>query len=332
MSTIAKVAEKAGVSRTTVSHVINHGDRVSPKLRQHVQRVIDELGYRPNAQARSLRTGRTDQVAILVPDISPSFYTEQVKAAQMLLQQHGLSLAVFNTDVPGGHYRDQAEAFVRQINASNFDGVIVTEFAMHEAREYLQQLKCPAVFIGDTEDEETPLVAIDNFETCRPVGSYLAGLGHRRIANVTGPSFFRSAMRKSEGFIQGCIDGGLSPSDVLTYEGSYLEPSGHEAAHWLMSIPPAKRPTAVFFSSYDMAKGALAEFYDLGVNVPSDIAVAVFGVPGMDHVRPRVTRIAIDFANAATIAASMLQAIISGTEITESRVVVGSELIVGATT
>ncbi|MEQ1900166.1 MAG: LacI family DNA-binding transcriptional regulator [Devosia sp.] len=332
MSTISKVAHRAGVSRTTVSHVLNHADRVSEPLRLRVQTAIDELGYTPNAQARSLRTGRTNHVAILVPDISPSFYTEQVRAAQMLLQEFGLTLAVFNTDVPGGRYKDKAEAFVRQINASNFDGVIVTEFAMHESREHLQLLKCPVVFIGDTEDEVTPLVAVDNFETCRLVGSYLTRIGHRRIADVTGPRFFRSAMRKSLGFHQGCYDGGLSEGDIVSFEGSYMEPSGIEAAQWLMSIPKSERPTAVFFSSYDMAKSALAEFYDMGMKVPGDIAVAVFGVPGMDHVRPKVTRVVIDFAKAATIAADMLQRAINGSDVKESRVIMSPELVVGATT
>lgn len=332
MSTMLKVAERAGVSRTTVSHALNHAERVSKPLRDRVLKAIDELGYSPNPQARSLRTGRTNHVAILVPDISPSFYTEQVKAAQMLLQESGLTLAVFNTDVPGGKYKDKAEAFVQQINAANFDGVIVTEFAMHESRERLKRLKCPTVFIGDTEDEESPLVAVDNFETCRLVGAYLAGLGHRRIADITGPGFFSSAMRKSLGFRQGCFDGGLTEADIAVFEGSYLPPSGVDAARWLMAMPRETRPTAMFFGGYDMAKGALAEFHDRGVRIPEDIAVIVFGVPGMEYVRPKITRVVIDFAKAATIAADMLRKRISGVELKKKRVVMPPQLIVGETT
>jgi len=82
MSTISKVAERAGVSRTTVSHVINHANRVSKPLREKVQAAIDELGYSPNPQAKSLRTGRTNLIAMLIPDIGNPFYTEMVKAAQ----------------------------------------------------------------------------------------------------------------------------------------------------------------------------------------------------------------------------------------------------------
>jgi len=105
MSTIAKVAEKAGVSPTTVSHVINHADRVSKSLRERVQVAIDELGYVPNRHAQSLRTGRTNIVAMLIPDILNSFYTQLVKAAQLELEAAGIDMLIVNTDVPAASPR-----------------------------------------------------------------------------------------------------------------------------------------------------------------------------------------------------------------------------------
>ena len=103
MSTIAKVAERAGVSRTTVSHVMNHAERVSKPLRDRVLAAIDELGYAPNPQAQSLRTGRTNVVATLIPDILNPYFTELVKTVQTELEATGLDTLIFNTDVPGGH-------------------------------------------------------------------------------------------------------------------------------------------------------------------------------------------------------------------------------------
>ena len=108
MSTISKVAERAGVSRTTVSHVLNHADRVSPHLRERVQSAIAELGYVPNPQAQSLRTGRTNIVALLIPDIRNPFYPELVKTAQSDLEAMGLDTMIFNSDVPGGHAQDHS--------------------------------------------------------------------------------------------------------------------------------------------------------------------------------------------------------------------------------
>ncbi|HTM76809.1 MAG TPA: LacI family DNA-binding transcriptional regulator, partial [Devosia sp.] len=106
MSTISKVAARAGVSRTTVSHVLNHADRVSQALREKVMLAIDKLGYVPNPQAQSLRTGRTNIIAMLIPDIRNPFYPELVKTAQSELEAEGLDMLIFNTDVPGGHSQD----------------------------------------------------------------------------------------------------------------------------------------------------------------------------------------------------------------------------------
>src|SRR3989337_18046 len=100
MSTISKVAAKAGVSRTTVSHVINHADRVSKSLRERVQAAIDELGYAPNPQAQSLRTGRTNIIAMLIPDIRNPFYPELVKTAQSELEKAGIARLTSNTTLP----------------------------------------------------------------------------------------------------------------------------------------------------------------------------------------------------------------------------------------
>ena len=98
MTTISKVAEIAGVSRTTVSHVINHAERVSPQLRAKVEAAIAQLGYEPNTQARSLRTGRTNVIAVLIPDILNPYFTELVKAVQCELEKAGLDTLIFNTD------------------------------------------------------------------------------------------------------------------------------------------------------------------------------------------------------------------------------------------
>ena len=116
MSTIAKVAERAGVSRTTVSHVLNHADRVSKPLREKVEAAIAELRYTPNPQARSLRTGRTNLIAMLIPDIRNPYFPELVKTAQSALEDDGFDTLVFNTDVPGGHSQEREVGFVTFLN------------------------------------------------------------------------------------------------------------------------------------------------------------------------------------------------------------------------
>ena len=197
MSTISKVAEKAGVSRTTVSHVINHADRVSKSLRDRVNAAIDELGYAPNPQAKSLRTGRTDMIAMLIPDIGNPFYTEMVKAAQAGLEKAGLEALVYNTDVPGGHWKTHGHDYLRQLTRKRVDGLIVGEFALHGMDDELAKRDTPTVFIGHLPNKSVDSVHFDDYGGGYLLGEHLARRGHKQIVEVTGPSFFGSAMARA---------------------------------------------------------------------------------------------------------------------------------------
>lgn len=307
MSTISKVAERAGVSRTTVSHVLNHADRVSPPLRERVLRAVEELGYVPNRQAQSLRTGRTNVIAMLIPDIGNPFFPEMVKTVQTELEREGLDTLVFNTDVPGGHAELHGRHYLTQIGQKRVDGLIVGAPALHHMHDALAGLEMPAVFIGDLPNGAVDSVRLDDFDGGFQMGRYLAGKGHRRVAHVTGPSVFREAVARSDGFEAGFEAGGGTNDPKLRFEGSYLEPSGAEAVRWLLETRGEKLPSAVFFANYLMALGALTEFYDRGIRVPQDIAVSVFDdLPQLEYVRPRLTRVGNSPAELARRAVAML--------------------------
>jgi DNA-binding LacI/PurR family transcriptional regulator len=291
MSTISKVAERAGVSRTTVSHVLNHADRVSKPLRDRVRAAIDELGYTPNPQAKSLRTGRTNLIAMLIPDVRNPFYPELVKTAQSTLEGVGLDTLIFNTDVPGGHSQEHGRDYLRQVRHKRVDGLIVGDFALHGIHDELLKLDLPAVFIGHLPNHAVDSVKLDDFGGGYLIGEYLARKGHKRVAHVTGPSIFQEAMQRADGFEKGLADNGVEMQKELRFEGTYLPPSGREAARWLAGLTGKERPTAVFFANYLMCMGALTEFHDQGVRVPDDIAVAIFDdLPQLEYVRPTLTR------------------------------------------
>lgn len=291
MSTISKVAERAGVSRTTVSHVINHPDRISKAMRARVQAAIDELGYAPNPQAKSLRTGRTNVIAMLIPDIRNPFYPELVKTAQSALEEVGLDTLVFNTDVPGGHSQEHAREYLRQMRHRRVDGLIVGDFALHGIHDELLHFDIPTVFIGHLPNHAVDSVKLDDFGGGYLMGEHLARQGHKRVAHVTGPSFFKEAMARADGFEKGLAEHGAPLLPELRFEGTYLPPSGRDAAAWLAAMPPAERPTAVFFANYLMAMGALSEFYDRRIAVPHELKVAIFDdLPQLEYVRPTLTR------------------------------------------
>lgn len=313
MTTISKVAERAGVSRTTVSHVLNHADRVSEHLRARVLEAVEELGYSPNPQAQSLRTGRTNIVALLIPDIRNPFYPELVKTAQSDLEAVGLDTMIFNSDVPGGHPHEHNREYLRQIRNKRVDGLIVGDFALHRMHDELLKLNMPTVFIGDLPNHAVDSVKIDDFGGGETMGRYLASKGHKRIAHITGPRHFAEAMARAAGFEKGLADNGTPAAPALRYEGTYLAPSGEQAVDWLVENHRDAMPTAIYFSNYLMATAGLARLFDHGLSVPNDIAVAVFGdQPEMRYTRPTLTRVGVPPSALAHRACAMLIERITG--------------------
>ncbi|MEO6394767.1 MAG: LacI family DNA-binding transcriptional regulator [Devosia sp.] len=304
---IQDVAERAGVSLTTVSHAIHHAERVSEPLRQRVEAAIAELGYRPNPQAQSLRTGRTNVVATLIPDVLNPYFTDLVKTVQTELGRSGLDALIFNTDVPGGHAEQHGREYLRQISAKRVDGLIVGDVALNGMHEHFFELDIPAVFVGHLSNGAIDSVRADSFQGAHLMGEYLASTGHRRIAHVTGPSFFTEAAIRRAGFEAGLAGRGIEMADDLRFEGSFLEPSGREAVEWLLSRHGGEMPSAIFFANYLMALGALSEFYDRGIQIPRDIAVCIFeDLPQLEYVRPRLTRVGLRPAVLAERATQML--------------------------
>ncbi len=313
MSTISKVAQRAGVSRTTVSHVINHADRVSEPLRRRVEEAINELGYRPNPQAQSLRTGRTNLVAVLIPDVENPFYTELVKVLQSELEKAKFDTLIFNTDVPGGHSVRHGREYLRQIELKGIDGLIVADFAFHWMHEDLKLLEIPAVFMGHLPNRAIDAVGFDDYGGCYAMGRYFAEQGHRRVAHVTGPSFFEQAGVRREAFEKGFADAGGVPDEALRFEGSYLVPSGYQAVEWLLETYGGNMPSAIFFANSLMARGGLAALYDRKVELPRDIALGTFDdFDHLDYVRPRLTRVGSKPSLLAMRALEMLRDRIDG--------------------
>ena len=312
MVRIQEVAERAGVSATTVSHVINHRDRVSSALRERVEKAIAELGYTPNRQAQGLRTGRTKAIAIMIPDIGAPFYTELVRVLQTACDPDGVDALIYNTDVPGGHSEDHGVHYLRMIER-RVDGLIVADAALHRIQHELLKVAVPAVFIGNLPNQSVDSIEQDGFESAYRMGEYLVSKGHLRIAHVTGPSYFNMSMLRQAGFERALADAGVPIDETLRFEGSFLPPAGYDAVNWLLDRHAGNLPTAIFFAGSRMARSALAAFADRGVKVPDDIAVATYDTTkDLEDVRPRLTTIGVDPADLGRRALELLNERISG--------------------
>jgi DNA-binding LacI/PurR family transcriptional regulator len=290
MVTITEVARHAGVSPTTVSHVINHADRVSARLRDKVNASIEELGYAPSPEARSLRTGRTGLASVLIPDIMNPFYTELVRAIQTQLELRDLDTLVFNTDVPGGRSVDHGREYLAQIRRRRVEALIVADFALHGIHDELQRMKMPVVFIGVLSQQSVDSVRVDDRGGAALIGQHFADRGWRRAGIVTGPEEFTEAGERTEGFVAALSEAGIEVRGDWRFPGDYLHGSGARAADWWAALPADDRPEALFLANSAMAIGALARLHDLGISVPDDLKIATFDdIAAMDFVRPRLT-------------------------------------------
>lgn len=307
MATISDVAARAGVSRTTVSHAINRSDRVSEELRARVRQAIDELGYVPNSQAKSLRTGKTDIIALLVPDILNPTFTEIVHAAQRALEGFGKDVMLYHVDVPGGRSIARTRQYLSEIHKKGVDGLIMGDVGLPGMYDAVGDVPIPSVFIGRLPNQTVDSVRAGDREAHRTIARYLVERGHQRVALIAGPSNFQSARERAAGFEQGAQEAGLPPGALTRFEGSYLPPSGEAAMRWLMEEHRADLPTAVHFSNSQMAISGVATLYDMGLRIPDDIAVTVYGGEHVvDYIRPRLTRIGTAPGMLAQYAVDML--------------------------
>ncbi|MCA9881435.1 MAG: LacI family DNA-binding transcriptional regulator [Anaerolineae bacterium] len=290
MTTIKRVAQHAGVSITSVSHAINHPNRVSDTMRRRVEKAIEELGYHPNPTAQNLRTGRTNLIALLIPDICNPFYPELVQVIQTQVSRVGLDTLIFNTDVPGNLSGTHMTEYLSQIGQNRFDGVIVASEALVGHEHVLEDLDLPAVYIGHLSEPIIDNVTIDDFAAAYMATEYLIKKGHQRIAHISGEPKFFAGKQRQQGYEKALLDHDLAVYPNYIYAGTFLRPAGREGIRVLLTQPAP--PTAVFIANSQMAIGALATLSDMGKQVPEDIAIVTFDdIAEMEDIRPTLTTI-----------------------------------------
>ncbi len=272
MSSIYQVAERAGVSATTVSHVVNNTRTVSAAVRARVQQAMVELDYRPNGLARSLRRGQTHTLGLILPDSANPFFAGIARAIENAAFQIGLSVILGNTEGNCARERYYVDLFTQK----RVDGIIfVNAGDRAESLVHLVKRGVPAVVV----DRDLPGLEIDAVLTDNRGGGYLAtrhllGLGHRRIGCIAGPSTVTPSALRVEGYRAALAEADLPIDSALTQVGDFHPESGRLATHALLGLPTP--PTAIFAGNDLMAIGALRAAAECGRHVPTDLAVVGF--------------------------------------------------------
>ncbi|GGX13604.1 LacI family DNA-binding transcriptional regulator [Streptomyces chryseus] len=325
--TIHDVAREAGVSRGTVSRVLNGGHYVSPAAQTAVNSAIRRTGYVVNRHARSLITGRSDSVAFLLTEPQERFFEDP--NFNVLLRSCTQALAA--QDIPlllmiAGSEAERRRN-LRYIAAGHVDGVLlVSSHSGDPVVSDLQAAGVPVVACGKPLGQRTRVsyVAADDRDGAREMVRYLYASGRRRIATVTGPADTPGGVERLAGYRETLAECGLPADDALIAAGDYSRDSGEAAAELLLRRSPDL--DAVFVASDLMAQGVLDALARAGRRVPEDVAVGGFDdSPAALSTRPPLTTIRQPWDRISTEMVRMLLAMIRGEE--SAAVILPTELV-----
>jgi DNA-binding LacI/PurR family transcriptional regulator len=287
-----EVAAIAGVSRATVSRVVNGSPKVSPEAKQAVDDAVAALGYVPNQAARSLVTRRTDTVGLVVSEpesqlFSDPFFATTVRGICSALSRSNLQLVLMLAR--SDHEHEKVSRYVRH---GHVDGVFL--LSLHGDDPLPAQFRAmgiPTVLLGrPLADLRVPYVDADNRGGARAATEYLLDKGRRKVATITGPLDMRPGIDRFEGYEDALRSAGIRLRKTLVAHGRFTEASGARAMTALLRAHPDL--DAVFVASDPMAFGALRALETSGRRIPDDVAVVGFDdVPFAQHTTPPLTTV-----------------------------------------
>jgi len=269
---IQEVAKRANVSVATVSRTLNNDPRVNPATAQRVWLAVQELKYVPNFQARSLVSGKSRLMGLIVSDITNPFFPELVKGFEDVAVEHGYDMIVAST----GYDQLRMAGCVRRMIERKVDAVAIMTSEMEPAlTEQLERRSLPIVFLDVGQPGRSVTNIRVNYRTgVRSAVQHLLDLGHKQIAFISGPPHLKSAQVRRSAFLQCLVDGGIAEDQGYLEQGDHKVEGGLQAMSRLLRLTP--RPTAVLASNDLTAIGALRSIHRAGLRVPDDISIVGF--------------------------------------------------------
>lgn len=309
--TIRDVAAHAGVSLGTASRVLSGHPATSPAARDRVAQAVTALGYRPNAQARSLRLTRTHAIGLLVSDVRNPFFADVAHAAEQaaLGADYVTLLGNANENV------EQQDRYLETFLTQRVDGVVLAPQGRGSGSlDALIESRMPVVFVDRTVDGiDVPSVTTDSRVGLDEAIAYLVAAGHSRIAYIGGPQSISTGRQRYDDFTEALPRHGLDVDRSLITFGDFQEESGIRAAEQLLSRQ--NRPTVILAADNLMALGALAAIRTNGLRLGRDIDVVAFDdIEWLAHFDPPISVIAQDAGAVGQCAVELLMSVINGDE------------------
>jgi LacI family transcriptional regulator len=306
--TIRDVAQAAGVSLSTVSRALNGGKNVSARVARDVAAAADRLGYQPDFLARSLRTRSSGMVGCLVSDSSNPLNAAIVHAAEERLREAGYLLAVVNT----ASDPDRERAAAAELRGRRTDGMLVAPGSKANEKTWrdLARAGTPVIILdrdppADVGDSHWPVVQVDHRGGARAATRYLIGLGHRRIALLTGDADMRPSRERIAGFRAEFAEAGIDPAAAqVRVQASSMDFAQGDA---LALLRGKERPTAIVALGTRILAGVLRAARDLRLSVPGDLSVLSVGDTDLAAVHtPAITALRWNMEDVGGAAAELL--------------------------
>ncbi len=326
-----QIAEEVGVSRTTVSLVLNDvpGAQIGEDTRQHILEVAHRLNYYPDAAARTLASGRTWTIGFVLCQshdriFADAFLPEVLRGVGDAIQESGFRVLLHSVE-------DMAapEAYIGLVREKHADGIILS--GPRSDDQQLPLLKAesfPVVLLGQLPGSDIPFVDVDNMGAAKQAVNHLLGLGHRRVGMITNaPLAYTAARDRLAGYRQALEEVGIPFDEELVRCGDFREESGRLAMNHLLDLP--EPPTAVFVASDLVAFGALVAIKQRGLTIPDDVALAGFDdVRLAYYVDPPLTTVQLPAYDLGYGAATLLTQLIGDEPVEEQEILLQTELVV----
>jgi LacI family transcriptional regulator len=330
--TLKDVARQAGVHPATASRALNLETRllVSEVTASRVLAAAAELGYQPNAVARSLRTRRSNTVGVLVPDLTNPLFPPMVRGLADRLESHGYVALIGNTDGDDARGRRVFE----QMGARHVDGYVLATAHLHDPLlADATRSGLPVVLMNRVAaNEDVPAVSVDNELGVRLAVRHLVALGHRNIACIAGPQDVSTGLARYQGFRSAMTDAGLDlPDERLAFARSFSIDEGYRCARQILAASDGC--TAVAAGNDMLAVGCYRALDDAGLSCPGDLSVVGFNdMPFIDMLRPPLTTVTFSHQLVGAQAADLLIERLGGGTGPAKVVYVVPELIVRGST
>jgi DNA-binding LacI/PurR family transcriptional regulator len=299
--TIRDVAAHAGVSHQTVSRVINKTEGVNPDTRAKVDAAISELGYSPNAVARSMARGRTCMIGCISPNLTDFTFASIIEGAESEARKQDYFL-VSSSAADEDSFSELIEQLVGSRRVEGL--MIINPYA--DRRHNLIPKDFPTIYVGaHPREEEVSSISLDDIKAAQVATQHLIDLGHRRIAMVTGPPVEDCTQDRCTGYQNALESAGITYDPDLVIQGDWSATTGHTAVMTLFDS--IEIPTAIFAQNDRMAIGALRATRQLGLSVPEEMAVVgVDDMPLASYFDPPLTTMQQDILDIGQKAARML--------------------------